>query len=76
MGVYDGTADASKSYFAQPPCETIVAGDINGDCVIDFRDVHIMTLHWRRADDRYQRTDDGRRRTEGRGQTGTARLFE
>ena len=46
MGAYGGTAEASKSYFNKPPCETIVAGDINGDCIIDFRDFCIMALHW------------------------------
>jgi len=46
MGAYGGTAEASKSYFGKPPCETIMAGDINGDCTIDFRDFCIMALHW------------------------------
>ncbi|MBN2269207.1 MAG: hypothetical protein JXN61_01245, partial [Sedimentisphaerales bacterium] len=41
-----GTAEASKSYFGGPPCETIVAGDINGDCEINFEDFRIMALHW------------------------------
>jgi probable HAF family extracellular repeat protein len=46
MGAYGGTAEASKSYFDKPPCELIVAGDINGDCEIDFNDFAIMALHW------------------------------
>jgi len=46
MGAYGGTIEASKSYFGKPPCETIVAGDVNGDCIIDFRDFCIMALHW------------------------------
>jgi len=46
MGAYGGTAEASKSYFGEPVCKTIVAGDINGDCRVDFRDFAIMTLHW------------------------------
>lgn len=46
MGAYGGTAEASKSYFGQPVCETIVAGDINGDCKVDFSDFEIMALHW------------------------------
>jgi hypothetical protein len=46
MGAYGGTAEASKSYFGKPPCETIVAGDINGDCEIDFRDFFFVALHW------------------------------
>jgi len=46
MGAYGGTAEASKSYFGKPPCETIVAGDINGDCEVNFSDLCIMALHW------------------------------
>jgi len=46
MGAYGGTAEASKSYFGQPVCEEIIAGDINGDCIIDFKDFALMTLHW------------------------------
>ncbi|MHC4744069.1 MAG: hypothetical protein ACYS8Z_19295, partial [Planctomycetota bacterium] len=46
MGAHGGASEASKSYFGKAPCETIVAGDINGDCIIDFRDFAIMALHW------------------------------
>ena len=46
MGAYGGTAEASKSYFGNPPCETIIAGDVNGDCEINFEDFCLMTLHW------------------------------
>jgi len=46
MGAYGGTAEASKSYFGQPLCETPIAGDINGDCRVDYRDVGIMLRHW------------------------------
>jgi hypothetical protein len=46
MGAYGGTAEASKSYFGKPPCETIVAGDVNGDCAIDFKDLLFVALHW------------------------------
>ena len=46
MGGYGGTAEASKSYFGQAPCETIVAGDVNGDCIIDLRDFCLMAMHW------------------------------
>ena len=48
MGAYGGTTEASKSYFGKPPCETIVAGDINGDCEINFRDFMFIGLHWLR----------------------------
>ena len=46
MGAYGGTAEASKSYFNKPPCETIVAGDVNGDCKVNFLDFRVMALHW------------------------------
>jgi predicted outer membrane repeat protein len=46
MGAYGGTAEASKSYFGKPPCKTIIAGDINGDCKVDFVDFAIMAIHW------------------------------
>jgi len=46
MGAYGGTTEASKSYFGEPLCETIVAGDINGDCKVNFLDFRIMALHW------------------------------
>ena len=46
MGAYGGTAQASKSYFGKPVCETIIAGDINGDCKVDFDDLMILIAHW------------------------------
>jgi predicted outer membrane repeat protein len=46
MGAYGGTAEASKSYFGEPVCQTIVAGDINGDCKVDWRDFSLMAFHW------------------------------
>ncbi|MBA7468461.1 hypothetical protein ES707_03712 [subsurface metagenome] len=46
IGAYGGTAESSKSYFGQPVCETIIAGDINGDCKVDFADFAIMAAHW------------------------------
>ena len=46
MGAYGGTAEASKSYFGGPPCGIIIAGDINGDCVINFLDFQLMALRW------------------------------
>jgi FlaG/FlaF family flagellin (archaellin) len=46
MGAHGGTVEASKSYFGQPVCETIVAGDINGDCIVNFKDFALMALHW------------------------------
>jgi predicted outer membrane repeat protein len=46
MGAYGGTAETSKSYFGTVPCETIVAGDINGDCKVDFKDFALIAYHW------------------------------
>ena len=46
MGAYGGTAEASKSYFGEPICETIVAGDINGDCKVDYQDLFFLSLNW------------------------------
>jgi len=46
MGAYGGTPEASKSYFGEPLCKVIVAGDVNGDCRVDFLDFQIMALHW------------------------------
>ncbi|MBL7152863.1 MAG: hypothetical protein ISS79_04045 [Phycisphaerae bacterium] len=46
IGAYGATEEASKSYFGKPPCEIIVAGDVNGDCVVDFLDFRLMALHW------------------------------
>ena len=51
MGAYGGTAEASKSYFGKPPCEAIVAGDINGDCEVNFLDFSFMALHWMEGHD-------------------------
>lgn len=46
MGAYCGTAGAGKTYSEKPVCEMIVAGDINGDCKVDFKDFAIMAVHW------------------------------
>jgi hypothetical protein len=46
MGAYGGTAEASKSHFGEPVCEMVVAGDINGDCKVDFTDFAIIASHW------------------------------
>jgi len=46
MGFYAATPQASRSYFNAPPCKTITAGDINGDCTINFKDFALMATHW------------------------------
>jgi len=46
LGAYGGTAEASRSYFGAPVCETQIAGDINGDCKVDDLDMDILMSHW------------------------------
>ena len=46
LGAYGGTAEASKSYFGKPVCENQIAGDINGDCIVDQTDMDILQSHW------------------------------
>ena len=46
MGAYGGTVEASKSHFGKPPCPLFIAGDINGDCRVDFLDLVILASHW------------------------------
>ncbi|MHC4425884.1 MAG: right-handed parallel beta-helix repeat-containing protein, partial [Planctomycetota bacterium] len=46
IGACGGSSQASKSYFGGPVCETIVAGDINGNCKIDYADFSLLALHW------------------------------
>ncbi|MHC4426903.1 MAG: right-handed parallel beta-helix repeat-containing protein, partial [Planctomycetota bacterium] len=42
MGAYGCMPEASKSYFGEPICGAIFAGDINGDCQVDRADLAIM----------------------------------
>ena len=46
MGAYSGTPQASRTYFGEPICGTIIAGDINGDGRVNRADLEIMALHW------------------------------
>jgi len=46
LGAYGGSAEASKSYFGKPVCESQIGGDINGDCIVDQADLDILQLHW------------------------------
>ena len=46
MGAYGGTAEASKSYFGDGVCETVITGDLNGDCRVDTMDLAILLNHW------------------------------
>jgi hypothetical protein len=46
VGAYGASSTASKTYFGHPVCDVILAGDINGDCVVDFKDLTIIISHW------------------------------
>ena len=46
MEAYGGTEQDSKSYFGTTPCQIIMAGDINGDCRVNFVDFAILAGHW------------------------------
>ncbi len=46
MGAYGGTDEASKSYFGEPVCRTILAGDINHDCKVNFKDFAFLAYNW------------------------------
>lgn len=46
LGAYGGTATASRSYFGKPVCPVIMAGDINGDCIVDEWDMELLLLRW------------------------------
>jgi len=46
MGAYGCTNQASKTYFGTKPCNIILPGDINGDCVVDYNDIQIVISHW------------------------------
>jgi hypothetical protein len=52
MGAYGGTPEASKSYFGEPVCEKVIVGDINGDCIVDWKDFRFMAIHWLEEGDR------------------------
>lgn len=46
LGAYGGTSQASRSYFGAPVCKNQLAGDINGDCIVDDLDLDILMSHW------------------------------
>ena len=46
LGAYGADTTASKTYFGNPVCDVILAGDINGDCVVDFDDLAILMSQW------------------------------
>jgi len=52
MGAYGACDKASKSYFGKPVSDVIMAGDINGDGIVDDEDLAILNSHWMmRAED-------------------------
>ncbi|HEV58003.1 MAG TPA: hypothetical protein ENN87_11015 [Phycisphaerales bacterium] len=46
MGAYGGTTEASRSFFGEPLCQTILPGDVNGDCRVDMADFALMAANW------------------------------
>ncbi len=46
LGAYGGTIEASRSYFGDPVCDVHMAGDINGDCRVDFEDLYVVLTQW------------------------------
>jgi hypothetical protein len=46
MGAYGAGEKASKTYSGGPACGVILAGDINGDCIVDELDLAILESHW------------------------------
>lgn len=46
MGAYGADEKASKTYFGEPTCDVILAGDINGDCIVDELDLAILESQW------------------------------
>jgi len=46
MGACGAGEKASKTYFGGTECDVILAGDINGDCVVDELDLAILESHW------------------------------
>jgi len=51
MGAYGGCDKASKSYFGESVSEVIIAGDINGDGIVDGNDLAILNSHWMMQED-------------------------
>jgi len=51
MGAYGAGDKASKSYFGEPVCNVILAGDINGDGIVNDKDLTILNSHWMMQDD-------------------------
>jgi hypothetical protein len=39
-------SDTSDSCFAVYTCQEQIASDLNGDCIVDFKDFAIMASHW------------------------------
>jgi len=39
-------SSSDSGSFSEPVCETIVAGDINGDCIVNLKDFALIAFHW------------------------------
>jgi predicted outer membrane repeat protein len=46
MGAYGRSAEASKTYFSDNLDDVILAGDINGDSVVNYDDLYIIVSQW------------------------------
>lgn len=46
MGAYGGTLLATPSYAEGASCEAVPAGDFNGDCRVDFKDLAVLASRW------------------------------
>ncbi|MHC4463910.1 MAG: right-handed parallel beta-helix repeat-containing protein [Planctomycetota bacterium] len=46
MGAYGATHEASKSFCGDRFSEEAIAADINGDCIVNWKDFAIMALYW------------------------------
>lgn len=46
LGAYGRSLEASKTYFGTTSCGGILAGDINGDCIVDTKDLMIVASQW------------------------------
>ncbi len=45
-GAYGGTSEASRTANPSGACEKWIAGDINGDCIINFHDLAFICDNW------------------------------
>lgn len=46
LGAYGRSAEASKTFFEDNNSDVILAGDINGDSIVDYNDLYIVVSQW------------------------------